>query len=54
MYLKEDLEKMEISQLMEIAHEVGVKVSPDDSLESVIYAILLRSLWLTPNANTHV
>lgn len=40
MYLKEDLEKMEISQLMEIAHEVGVKVSPDDSLESVIYAIL--------------
>ena len=31
---------MEISQLMEIAHEVGVKVSPDDSLESVIYAIL--------------
>lgn len=40
MYLKEDLEKMEISRLMEIAHDVGVKVSSNDSQENVIYAIL--------------
>ncbi len=40
MYLKEDLEKMEISKLMEIAHDIGVKVSSNDSQENVIYAIL--------------
>ena len=31
---------MEISRLMEIAHDVGVKVSSNDSQENVIYAIL--------------
>ena len=40
MYTKEELEAMEISQLMDIAHELGVSVSQDDSLENVIYAII--------------
>lgn len=40
MYLKEDLESMDIPQLMGIAEKLGVKVSPDDSRESVVYAIL--------------
>ncbi len=31
---------MEISKLMEIAHDIGVKVSSNDSQENVIYAIL--------------
>ena len=31
---------MDIPQLMGIAAELGVKVSPDDSLETVVYAIL--------------
>ncbi len=40
MYTKEELEKLSIPELMEIASEVGVKVSQSDELESVIYAIL--------------
>ena len=40
MYTKEELEKLSIPELMEIANEVGVKVSQDDELENVIYAIL--------------
>jgi transcription termination factor Rho len=40
MYTKEDLESMDIPQLMGIAEEVGVKVSPNDNMEDVIYAIL--------------
>ena len=40
MYTKEELEKLAIPELMEIASEVGVKVTQDDELESVIYAIL--------------
>ena len=40
MYTKEELEKLSIPELMEIASEVGVKVSQNDELESVIYAIL--------------
>ncbi len=40
MYTKEELEKLPIPKLMEIANDVGVKVSQDDELESVIYAIL--------------
>ena len=39
MYTKE-LAKLPIPELMEIANELGVKVSQDDELESVIYAIL--------------
>jgi len=40
MYTKNELEQMDIPQLMEIASELGVKVSQDDELETVIYAIL--------------
>jgi len=40
MYTKEELEKLSIIELMEIANELGVKVSQNDELESVIYAIL--------------
>lgn len=40
MYTKEELESMDIPQLMGIAEQLGVKVSPDDSLETVVYAIL--------------
>ena len=40
MYTKEELEKIPIPELMEIANELGVKVSQNDELENVIYAIL--------------
>ena len=40
MYTKEELEKLPIPELMEIASELGVKVGQNDELESVIYAIL--------------
>ena len=40
MYTKEQLEQMEIAQLMGIAQELGIKVSQDETLENVIYAIL--------------
>lgn len=40
MYTKEELESMDIPQLMGIAEQLGVKVSPDDELEGVVYAIL--------------
>ena len=40
MYTKQQLEQMEIPQLMAVASEYGVKVSPNDSLETTIYAIL--------------
>ena len=40
MYTKEELAKLPIPQLMEIANELGVKVSQNDELETVIYAIL--------------
>ena len=40
MYTKEELEQLPIPELMEIASELGVKVSQNDELESVIYAIL--------------
>ena len=40
MYTKEELESMEIPQLMGIAEELGVKVSPKDELQDVVYAIL--------------
>ena len=40
MYTKDELEKLSIPELMEIASELGVKVSQNDELESVIYAIL--------------
>ncbi|MBR2113516.1 MAG: transcription termination factor Rho [Prevotella sp.] len=40
MYTKEELEKLPIPELMEIAAELGIKVSQNDELETVIYAIL--------------
>ncbi len=40
MYTKEELESMDIPQLMGIADQLGIKVSPDDELESVVYSIL--------------
>ena len=40
MYTKEELAKLPIPELMEIAAELGIKVSQNDELETVIYAIL--------------
>jgi len=40
MYTKEELEQLSIPELMEIANDMEVKVSQDDELETVIYAIL--------------
>lgn len=40
MYTKEELEKLPIPELMEIAGEMDVKVSQNDDLETTIYAIL--------------
>ena len=34
---------MDIPQLMQIASELGIKVTPADDLENVVYAILDRS-----------
>ena len=40
MYTKEELEKLPIPELMEVAADLGIKVSQNDELENVIYAIL--------------
>ena len=40
MYTKEQLEKMAIPELMEVAAQMGVKVSQNDALDTVIYDIL--------------
>ena len=40
MYTKEQLESMAVPELMGIANELGIKVKQDDSLETVVYAIL--------------
>ena len=40
MYTKEELEKLPIPELMEIAADLKIKVSQNDELENVIYAIL--------------
>ena len=40
MYTKEELEKLPIPELMEIAADLDIKVSQNDELEHVIYAIL--------------
>ncbi len=40
MYKKEELEAMEIPQLMGIAADLGIKVTPKDELQDVIYAII--------------
>ena len=40
MYTKEQLEKMAVPELMEVAAKLGIRVSQNDSLETVIYDIL--------------
>ena len=40
MYTKEELEAMDIPQLVGIADQLGIKVSQDDQMEDVVYAIL--------------
>ena len=40
MYTKEELEKLPIPELMEIAADLDIKVAQNDELENVIYAIL--------------
>ena len=40
MYTKQELEKLSIPELLEIASELGIKVSQNDEFETVIYAIL--------------
>ena len=40
LYTKEQLESMAVPELMGIANELGIKVKQDDSLETVVYAIL--------------
>ena len=40
MYTKDELERLPITELMAIASELGIKVSQDDELETVVYAIL--------------
>jgi transcription termination factor Rho len=40
MYTKEELESMEIPELMGIADQLGVKVTPNSELSDVIYAII--------------
>ena len=43
MYTKEELESMDIPQLVGIADQLGIKVSPNDQMEDVVYAILDRA-----------
>ena len=50
MYTKEELESMDIPQLVGIADELGIKVSPDDQLTDVVYAILDRAAENSANA----
>ncbi|UKK49842.1 transcription termination factor Rho [Prevotella sp. E13-17] len=52
MYTKEELQKMDIPQLMEIANSLGVKVAQDDSLEKVIYDILDKAAIDSANNTT--
>jgi len=52
MYTKEQLEQMEIPQLMGIVEELDIKVSPDDSQESVIYAILDKAAEQSASGET--
>ncbi len=40
MYTKEQLEQMDVTQLMAIAEQLGVKVSQNEDLETVVYDIL--------------
>lgn len=50
MYTKEQLEQMAIPQLMEIAEQLGVKVSQNDELEKVIYDVLDKAAEMASTA----
>ena len=52
MYTKEQLEQMEIPQLMGVAEELDIKVSQDDSLENIIYAILDKAAEQSASGET--
>ena len=52
MYTKEELEQMELSQLMGVAQDLGIKVSQNDELETVIYAILDKAAEESAVGNT--
>ncbi len=52
MYTKEELEQMEIPQLMGIAQELGIKVSPDDPQQNVIYDILDKAAEQSANGDS--
>ena len=60
MYTKEQLEKLAIPELMEIANQLGVKVSQDDTMEHVIYEILdktvceLKDMWKNCFVDLHI
>ncbi len=52
MYTKEELESMDITKLVTVANELGVKVTPDDQLENVVYAILDKAAEETAASTT--
>jgi len=52
MYTKEELEQMELSQLLGIAQDLGIKVSQNDELDSVIYAILDKAAEVSAAGGT--
>ena len=52
MYTKEQLEQMEIPQLMGVAQELNIKVSPTQSQEDVIYAILDKAAEQSASGET--
>lgn len=53
MYTKEELESMDIPALMEVASQLGVKVTPNDQLEDVVYAILDKAAVDAASAASH-
>ena len=52
MYTKQELEQMEPTQLMGIAQDLGIKVSQNDDLETVIYDILDKAAEDSAAGNT--
>ena len=52
MYTKEQLEQMEISQLMDIVGEFGIKVNQDTPKEEIIYAILDKAAEQSASGET--
>ncbi len=47
MYTKEELESMDTAQLLGIANQLGIKISQNDELETVIYDILDKAAELS-------